>query len=201
MFSGTTPERSPFAPPPRHPTPFAMPLMAVAVAAAVFAAASYAGYLRGNVYEELDKDYRVNDFGYIVTHSALKSSFQEQAWSYTVVAPTDEAFAKAQRQADDDADDPRYHDISAYDYVLSTPVYPDDIKFGEHVRIPSLSGQDLVFTRVTEGEDGLRVNGLPVATVRVANNGVIYLINDIIPFLSEEERQMSWNDPVAGQAP
>lgn len=184
----------------RHPHPFATPVMALSVAAVIAVTASYAHYLRGNVFEMLDKDHRVNDFEYIVSHTTLKESFEENAWEYTVVAPTDQAFDKAQWQsaaltqgvASAPQSQPAYHNISAYDYVVSSPITPDEVTFGNHVRVPSLSGQDLVFSRVSDGEDGLRVNGMPVQTVHTANNGVIYLIDDIIPF-PEQEQQLTRN--------
>ena len=73
------------------------------------------------------------------------------------------------------------------------PVHPDEVSFGNHIRVATLSGQDLVFSRVGEGSDGMRVNGMPVQTVHTANNGVIYLIDDIIPF-PELEHQLTRNN-------
>lgn len=186
-----------FTPPKRHPSAFATPVLALLVAGVVSASAAYASYLHGNLYEVLDNDHRVNDFEYIVSHSTLESSFQEDNWEYTVVAPTDQAFDKAQWQSaalmqgvsSAPSVEPEYSNISAYDYVLSTPIYPEDVKFGEHIRTPALSGNDLVFSRISDGDDGLRVNGLPVNAVRTADNGVVYLIDDIISVPSAQSEQ------------
>ena len=196
MRRETVDEINAFIPPARYPSPFSTPMIAVAVTAMIGISAFYAGHIRGNIFEELERDYRISDFEYLVSHSTLEDSFQESAWKYTVVAPTDAAFDKIPMQADasvsrEPADRSRYQDISAYDYVLSTPVYPEDVKFGEHVRIPSLSGHDLVFSRVSGGEQGLRVNGLPVSTVRFADNGVIYFIDDILP-VPAQQQQLTW---------
>lgn len=184
----------------RHPSPFAKPVLALAVAGIIGLSAAYANHLRGDVFQVLDEDYRVNDFEHIVSLSPLKESFQEDAWEYTVVAPTDQAFDKAQWQTTraiqgvSPAAEPSYQDVSAYDYVVASPVNPDEVKFGEHVRIPSISGHDLVFSRVGEGDDGLRINGLPVNTVRHADNGVVYLIDDMIAFPQmDSQQQLTWN--------
>ena len=198
----TSPEIKPYVP--KHPSPFATPVIAMAIGIAVGVSAIYADYLRGNLYEELDKDYRVHDFKYILGSTTLKKDFQEEDSEYTVIVPTDQAFDKAQWETEVLASsklpwnqpaptpEPRYYDISAYDYVTSTPVYPEDVEFGHHVNLTSVSGNDLVFSRVSEGDGGLRVNGKPVQTVRTADNGVIYLIDDLLAF-SEPVQQFSWN--------
>lgn len=191
-----------FTPPKRHASVFATPFLALAITGFVSVSAAYASYMQGNLHDVLDNDHRVNDFEYIVSHSTLESSFQEDSWEYTVVAPTDQAFDKAQWQSDAmmqgvssaPALTPEYSNISAYDYVLSTPIYPEDVKFGEHIRTPALSGNDLVFSRVSEGDDGLRVNGLPVNTVRTADNGVVYLIDDIIQMQPMQSEQLTMRE-------
>lgn len=191
-----------FTPPKRHASAFATPVLALAITGFVSVSAAYASYMQGNLHDVLDNDHRVNDFEYIVSHSTLESSFQEDSWEYTVVAPTDQAFDKAQWQSDAmmqgvssaPALTPEYSNISAYDYVLSTPIYPEDVKFGEHIRTPALSGNDLVFSRVSEGDDGLRVNGLPVNTVRTADNGVVYLIDDIIQMQPMQSEQLTMRE-------
>lgn len=201
MRRETIDELKQFPSTPRHPHPFATPVLALSVAAVIAVTATYAHYLRGNVFEMLDEDHRVNDFEYIVGHSTLKDSLAEEAWEYTVVAPTDQAFDKAQWQSaaltqgvtSAPPSQPAYHNISAYDYIVSSPVHPDEVSFGNHIRVATLSGQDLVFSRVGEGSDGMRVNGMPVQTVHTANNGVIYLIDDIIPF-PELEHQLTRNN-------
>lgn len=192
MHKETLNELRKFTPPERHPSPFATPIVAMVIAGVVGVTALYADYTRGNLLEEIDKDYRVNDFEHIVSSSPIKESIAENNWEYTVVAPTDRAFDKAQWRRDEAGNlAPAYSDISAYDYVTSSAVDPNAVEFGQNIRSTSLSGQDLVFTRVSDGPDGLRVNGHPVVTVREADNGVIYLIDDIIPF-PQPEQQYSW---------
>jgi uncharacterized surface protein with fasciclin (FAS1) repeats len=205
MHRATIEEIKKFTPAPKHPSLSATPIVAMVLAGIVGATAVYANYARGNLFEELDKDYRVNDFEQVVSNTTLKDSFAEESWEYTIIAPTDQAFDKAQWQKEQailthisakpeqpvNTIEPGYSDISAYDYVTSTPIYPNDIAFGEHIRIPSLSGNDIVFSRVRAGTEGLRVNGQPVTHIHYANNGVIYVIDDMISF-PELQQQFSW---------
>lgn len=205
MRCETIEEIKKFTPPAKHPSPFATPIVAMVIAGVVGITAIYADYTRGNLFEELDKNKNVGDFKQLVKASTLEQSFAEDEWEYTVVAPSNQAFDKAQWQSEQDNvlrvgqqtfDDfpsmaPAYTGISAYDYVTSSPIYPDDVKFGEHIRIPSLSGQDIVFSRVSDGPNGLRVNGLRVSTVEKADNGVIYTIDEMIIF-PELQQRYSW---------
>lgn len=196
MRRETIEEIKKFTPPAKHPSPFATPIVAMVMAGVVGATAFYADFARGNLSEELDKEYRVNDFEQVINTTSLKEDFVEENWEYTVVAPSDQAFDKAQWRASGDTQGtttivPGYSELSAYDYVTASAVSPDDVQFGQHMRIPSISGTDLVFSRVADGVEGLRVNGLPVLAVRQAENGVIYVIDEMITF-PELQQQYSW---------
>lgn len=187
-----------FTPPARKPSPFAPPVVAMVMAIVVGSTAAYANIVRGDLADELNKEEQINDFQQVINTSKLKDDFTETNWQYTVVAPSDQAFDKAQWRSDENSADagaaalmPAYSDISAYDYVTATHVTPEDVAFGEHVRIPSISGNDLVFSRVADGVDGLRVNGQPVLAVREADNGVIYVIDEMLTF-PEPQQQYSW---------
>lgn len=195
-------EQKTHAPPPKHPSPFSTPLLAVVLATVVGVSAVYANYARGTLFDALNEDYRVNYFEQVINDSTLKESFSEDEWQYTIIAPTDQAFDKAQWKKEQAASSRNpaqtdsskqliYSDISPYDYVTSTPVYPEDIKFGKYIRIPSLSGQDIVFSRIQGGTEGLRINGQQVNSVHYADNGVIYVIDDMIPF--PPQQQFSWS--------
>lgn len=197
MRRETIEEIKKFTPPARHPSPFATPIVAMVVAGVIGATALYADFARGNLSEELGKEYRVNDFEQVVNTTSLKDSLTEVNWEYTIVAPSDQAFDKAQWRDTGESLHPAsivpaYSDLSAYDYVTATTVSPSDVKFGEQMRIPSISGTDLVFSRVDSGVEGLRVNGLPVLAVREADNGIIYVIDEMISF-PELQQQYSWN--------
>lgn len=186
----------------RHPSPFAAPLVALALAAVIIGGASYANHMRSNVYDVISREYRVNEFEHLIRHTTLRDSLEEAAWEYTVIAPTDQAFDKAQWHATTLAQGIRtapnaetgYYDISAFDFVISSPIRPADITFGNHIRVASLSGQEVVFSRVGDGEDGLRINGIPVRLVHTARNGFVYLVDDMVPF-PDTEHQLTRNQP------
>lgn len=156
-------------------------LISVAASAAVLCTAFYSAPEPETLYEVMDADYRINEFERIVENTTLKDDLADEAWEYTVVVPTDEAFDKVSKT------EPSI-DISALDYVVPTPVSPRDVKFGEAVRVPSLSGQELVFSRINETDEGLRVNGQPVHTIHLADNGVVYLINAMLVFPKQEQQ-------------
>lgn len=157
-------------------------LISVAASAAVLCTAFYSVPEPETLSEVLGADYRANEFERIVENTTLKEDLADETWEYTVVVPTDEAFNKQ------NAGSPVA--ISALDYVIPTPVSPHDVKFGEAVRVPSLGGQELVFSRVNDTDEGLRVNGQPVQTIHRADNGVVYLINEMLVF-PEKEQQYS----------
>lgn len=163
----------------RHVSPL---LISVAASAAVLCTAFYSAPEPETLYEVLDADYRVNEFERVVGTTTLKDDLADEAWEYTVVVPTDEAFDKAAVASNPSVD------ISALDYVVPTPVSPGDVKFGEAVRVPSLSGQELVFSRINDTDEGLRVNGQPVQTIHRADNGVVYLINEMLVFPGQEQQ-------------
>lgn len=165
------------------PRPVSPLLISVAASAAVLCTAFYSVPEPETLSEVLDADYRVNEFERIVENSTLKEDLADETWEYTVVVPTDEAFDK---QGATDAKP--LANISALDYVVPTSVSPHDVKFGEAVRVPSLGGQELVFSRVTDTDEGLRVNGQPVQTIHRADNGVVYLINEMLVFPDKEQQ-------------
>ncbi|MCH2546911.1 MAG: fasciclin domain-containing protein [Alphaproteobacteria bacterium] len=205
MRRETIEEIKKFTPPVKHPSPFATPVVAMVLAGVVGITAIYADYARGSLMDELNRDDNINDFQQVVSNSTLKESFSEKNWQYTIVAPTNQAFDKAQWQTEETAirrfgqapfsDTPEiapaYSGISAYDYVVSAPVYPDDIEFGKEISTPSLSGNDIVFSRIGNNDSDVLVNGQPVSSVQYADNGVIYTIDDMITF-PEFQQQYSW---------
>lgn len=204
MRHETIEELRKFSLPDHHPSPFATPVVAMALAVVVGVSAMYANYARGTLFEELNKDYRVGDFEQMINNSALKESLSEKVWEYTIIAPTDAAFDKAQwkkqqliakqgtaqhRKSLNTVE--AAYNVSAYDFVTPTPIYPEDIKFGRYIRTPSLSGHDIVFSRIQDGTEGLRINGQPVNSVHYADNGVIYVVDTVIE-TPKPHQQISW---------
>jgi len=154
--------------------------------------AIYGSFLRGDVYDEVRSHDELSRFATLLDSSEwLEEELGDKAHQFTIIAPTDQAFAKypiAFRSDSMELDDGRLIEVEgttyllqSESYVLRTQVMPTDVPVEYPLTVPAASGETISLSRqdMPTGST-LMVNGVPVRDQLIADNGVIYLVDNLI---------------------
>lgn len=112
-----------------------------------------------------------------IEKAGIAAELENLEGSFTLLAPTDEAFAKLPEGMLDDL----LQDLPKLRRVLSYHVLSGDVRFEDLTEIdeaPTLEGSVIA---VNHQKDGITVNDVPVAKADIlAENGVIHAIDGVL---------------------
>lgn len=165
----------------------------VAFAALVaVAGATYGSLLRDDVYAEVQGHEKLTHFsGMLGSSVTLPKELRDKGHNFTIIAPTDAAFDKqsiAFASDEKNVKDKRIVTLNGESYILQgegyivrSQVMPQDVPVDKVLELPSTSGELVSLTRTQiDGETQVSVNGVPVLDRILADNGVIYLVEELI---------------------
>lgn len=155
------------------------------------AGATYGALTRGDVYAEVHDHQELQRFaGMLESTPRLEKELADDRGQFTIIAPTNDAFVKEEIAfaADDGTvQDNRIVTIEGSPYlmqgeafVVRSRVMPNDVPQDDVLNLPTANGETITLSRDASNNSPLLVNGTPVRDRIMADNGVIYLVDEFI---------------------
>ena len=121
-----------------------------------------------------------NTILFVAVTEAKEAALLKGDAEYTLLAPTDEAFKKL----DDDTIKKIASDKETVKQLLHAHLIPGDLKYEKLKMMNGMDVRALQGTplKVTAGKDGLRIGGAKISSVHPCSNGMIHVIDTVLPF-------------------
>lgn len=165
--------------------------------------AMYGSFMRADVYAEVASEDELSRFaGMLDSSENLDDELRDKSRQFTLIAPSNQAFAKyplAFMSDDGRVDDRRLIEVDGRSYMLNGESYmmriqvmPQDVPIERTLEIPTANGEPIRMTRKEmPGGTTLMVNGVPVREQILGDNGVIYVVDNLISPLPSETHALA----------
>lgn len=168
------------------------------IALVALAGITYTALSQENIYNEVKKHDELTRFAGMLDDSMLlRRELEDSTRRFTLIAPTDGAFAEKGvvfNNDDNKAVDKRIVRIEGKSYILQSEAYvvrsevtEEDVPYNDVLNLPAANGDIITLSREPgKRQTFLKVNGVPVVERVEAENGVIYLVDRLVHTLYPE---------------
>lgn len=172
------------------------------------AGATYGALRRGDVYTEVHAKDELSRFaGVLESSSKLSDELRDKSRTFTIIAPSDAAFVESEVRFVSDEEQSDINDkrivqmrdsetnyiLQGEGFVVRSYVLPHEMPENEALNLPAANGDIIVLQRQEKaGKNVVSANNVRVRDRIVADNGIIYIVDQLIhPLPEDDARQAS----------